>query len=76
MEKRNLSGKTILKLIGGAFGSGLFGILPLCGYYREFSEYAQSRTCHAFWRPEKLGIWRDVGCDDFCLLYHFCSKMT
>lgn len=28
----------------GAFGSGLFGILPLCGYYREVSEYAQSRT--------------------------------
>ncbi len=36
----------------GASGSGLFGILPLRGHYREVSEYAQSRTYHAFWRPE------------------------
>ena len=35
----------------GTFGFGLFGILPLCRYYREISEYAQSRTCDAFWRP-------------------------
>ena len=48
MEKQKLSGKTILKLVGALFGSGLFGILSLCGYYREISEYAQSRACDAF----------------------------
>ena len=48
MEKRKLSGKTNFEADRGAFGSGLFGILPLCRYYWEISEYAQSRACDAF----------------------------
>ena len=48
MEKRKLSGKTILKLAGALLTLAYLGFCLYAGITGKFSEYAQSRACDAF----------------------------